>query len=62
MLWMCLNNHRWNEMMTMTLFNIVFGWGKGNRYTNKIRFKVGDGFISVYFESSSILVHVWNIP
>lgn len=38
--WMCLNNHRWNEMMTMTLNNIAFGWRKINSYINKIIFKV----------------------
>lgn len=62
MAWMCLNNHRWNEMMAMTLNNIAFGWRKINSYINKIIFKVWNGFMTVYCESSSILAHAWNIP
>ena len=59
--WMCLNNHRWNEMMAMTLSNIAFGWRKRNSYINEIIFKVWNGFMPIYCESSSILVNAWNI-
>lgn len=44
-------------MMAMALNNIAFGWRKINSYINKIIFKVWNGFMTVYCESSSILAH-----
>lgn len=58
-LWVCLNNHRWDKMITW-LFNI---WEKKmSKYISRIRFKVGGGYIKVHCEIPFILVHVSNIP